>query len=225
MRKKIILLTFAIVACLSFLVGCNSVGLEKYKTAKSDELQAYADAKGKENYSEENWRMLCEAVATGKSAILDATTKSAVLTIFNNSKSAINAIETSEKCVGKFYTLQEAYDKNLLSLDALRTIADYHAHGTSPAEPLSSENVNNIKEIAARDMRENKIDPVVNAKAEDFFIMNYFGTYNECVVFMINDPYHFYPAEVLNIDEIIAGVCFHYTTPNRIKVLYFLIKS
>jgi hypothetical protein len=35
---------------------------------------------------------------------------------------------------------------------------------------------------------------------------------------MINDPYHDYPAEDIDITGTIAGVPFHYTTPNTIQV-------
>lgn len=78
--------------------------------------------------------------------------------------------------------------------------------------------VNEIREIVAYNMRNNESTPVNNAKASDFTIARYYGTYNKSVVFMIDDLYFAYPAEDLDINETIAGVVFHYSTPDRIFV-------
>jgi hypothetical protein len=130
----------------------------------------------------------------------------------------IERIKENDITMGAFYTLQKAFEEDMLALEDLRTIADYHRNGTSSSGELSIDIVTIIKEIAAHNMRESALDPVVYAKAEDFSITRYYGTYNASVVFMINDPYHEYPAEVLDINETIEGVLFHYTTPDRIVV-------
>ena len=75
-----------------------------------------------------------------------------------------------------------------------------------------------LRSDAARNMRERESDSVEDAKAEDYSIIRYYGCYNGCVVFMIDDPYHMYPAEDLDINEVVAGISFHYTDPNRILV-------
>ncbi|HAE88857.1 MAG TPA: hypothetical protein DCG79_03190 [Clostridiales bacterium] len=54
------------------------------------------------------------------------------------------------------------------------------------------------------------------AKAEDFTITKYYGTYNGCVAFKIEDIYFSHPA--VCVDETIAGVEFHYPTPVKIIV-------
>lgn len=123
-----------------------------------------------------------------------------------------------EKPTGKFYTLQEAYDQGLLTAQDLQGIANYHANGTSPTGELSTEIANTIKKLAAKNMRESELTPVEDAKAADFSIIRYYGTYNDSVAIMVNDPYHDYPAVELDINETIAGVLFHYTNPNRIIV-------
>lgn len=120
--------------------------------------------------------------------------------------------------IGKFYTLQEAYDKGFLSVTDLKSIASHHADRTYPVDVLSKKVMKKIKEVAARNMRESEFSPVENAKAEDFTIIKYYGTYNGSVVIMVKNSYLEYPAVDLDIDEIIEGVLFNYNTPNRIIV-------
>jgi len=120
--------------------------------------------------------------------------------------------------VGAFFTLQKAYNDGLLTLADLQSIADYHNNGNSPSEGLSADVVNAIKEVADRNMRENELTPVEEAKSDDYLFTKYFGTYNGNIVIMVNDPYHECPAVELDINETIAGVLFHYTNPNKIVV-------
>jgi hypothetical protein len=46
-------------------------------------------------------------------------------------------IEENEITMGAFYTFQKAFDENMLSLEDLITIADYHRNGTSSSGKLS----------------------------------------------------------------------------------------
>jgi hypothetical protein len=71
---------------------------------------------------------------------------------------------------GTFYTIQKAYNDGLLTSADLQSIADHHKNGTSPSDGLSADVVNAIKKVAARNMRENELTPVEEAKAEDFSI-------------------------------------------------------
>lgn len=127
---------------------------------------------------------------------------------------------TNERANGikSFYTLQEAYAENLLNIEALEKIAEYHNNGQQVKDKLDVDLVNEIKEIAAYNCKNDDLTPVINAKAEDFVITKYYGTYNNIVVFMINNPYFEYPAEDLGIIETIAGVDFNYSSPDRIFV-------
>ena len=115
----------------------------------------------------------------------------------------------------RFYTLQEAYDGGMLTVEDLQVIAEYHEKGVSVPEPLDPNIENAIKEVAAREMHEK--ENIEDATADGFWIYRYYGTYNECVAFMIRG-YILYPAVVLDENEIVAGVRFHYTDPNRIIV-------
>lgn len=201
------------------LAACNRNNeLSKYKAEKMTELQAYADEKGENNYSEYDWAAICKAVTDGKAAIEAAENKPAVTTAFIDAKVVIDAVEREELSMGKFYTLQEAYDEGLLTVDDLQSIANHFNNGTLPADTLSSAIEAVIKETAAENMRNDDLSPIAGAKANDFLILKYFGTYNGSVAVIINDPYHDYPAVELDINETIAGVLFHYTNPNRIVV-------
>ena len=111
---------------------------------------------------------------------------------------------------GRFYTLQEAYDESVLSVEDLQTMANYLSTFTQPTERLSQDSESKIKELAARDLK------YPDAKAEDFTITKYFGTYNGCVTFIIKCCHYFRPAVV--VDKTIAGVEFHYPTPDEIIV-------
>ena len=121
-----------------------------------------------------------------------------------------------ETKLGNFYTLQEAYDGGMLTVEDLQIIAESLAKGTSVPEPLSPDIENAIKEAAARNLREEEPDRFPDAKAEDFTITKYYGTYNGCVAFNIEDIYTSYPA--VEVSETIAGVEFHYPTPVKIIV-------
>ena len=111
----------------------------------------------------------------------------------------------------RFYTLREAYDNGMLTKEDLQSIAAYHESGTSPTKALPKSEENKIKEIAAQIVRERETSPVKDAKAEDYSIINYYGTYRIYVVFIINDPYFMHPAVVVH--ETIAGIDFVYASP------------
>lgn len=115
-----------------------------------------------------------------------------------------------------FCTLQEAYNKSLLNIEALGKVAAYHNNGQQAKDKLDVEIINKIKEIAAYNWRNDELTPVINAKAEDFMITKYYGTYNNIIVFMINNPYFESPAEDLGIIETVAGINFYYSSTDRI---------
>ncbi len=125
---------------------------------------------------------------------------------------------------GDFYTLQEAYNLELLTRDDLKSIAYYH-NGTGDdesfvplpktPETLSVETENAIKETRAYDFRNMGTHPIKDAKIEDITIHKYYGTYNDCVAVMMYD-YNCYPAVMR--DDSIAGVLFNYSDGNSILI-------
>ena len=98
MLKKItcfgiaLILLFSFASCIKLPSGQNSE-LAEYKTTKKTELQEYANAKGKSNYSESGWIAICKAVTDGKEVIDAAKNKPAVDTAFNGAKDAIDEVE------------------------------------------------------------------------------------------------------------------------------------
>ena len=92
-----------------------------------------------------------------------------------------NKKEDVEK-IGKFYTLQEAYDNKFLNIDDLEKIANlYNSNIVGKLDDKEQEE--EIKKTYLKQLQEK----VSNAKIEDVFIRNYFGTYGDCVVVCVWD--------------------------------------
>ena len=117
-----------------------------------------------------------------------------------------------------FYYLQAAYTAGLLSVEDLEKIAAYHNNGLQAKDKLDAEIISEIKKIAAYYMQNDESYPVIDAKAEDFMITKYYGTYNNCVIFMIDNPYFMHPEVDLGMVETIAGIDFRYSWYDRILV-------
>ena len=181
--------------------------LAGYKGTEKAALEAYAAGKGQSNYPAEDWIVMQTAVIDGKVAIDAATDIAGVDTARDAAKAAIDAVLTIEEILGTFYTLQEAYDEGLLTVEELKSIAYYMHGGILPdnsedigfaplpktPETLSAEVEKAIKETRAYDYRayldENGSTRYPDAKAGDFPILEYFGTYNHCVVVILGDKY------------------------------------
>ncbi len=118
---------------------------------------------------------------------------------------------------GQFYTLQEAYNENLLTVEDLQSIANHLNNGTLPADTLGSAIETGIKETAAENMRNDELSPIPEAKA-DGFTVQYYGTYNGSIAVLLSNAYLNYPAEDLDITIEVAGVSFHYNDPRTIEI-------
>lgn len=126
---------------------------------------------------------------------------------------------------GNFYTLQEAYDQGLLTIDDLKNIA-YYQNGESPdesfvpilknPETLSSKTENAIKESRAYYYRNKEIGAIEDAKPQDYTIVRYLGTYKNSVAIIIMD----YRMNYLDINttETIEGIPFKYSSSNKILI-------
>ena len=94
MKKKILL--FLISAFMVFgLVACDGIignDLARYKTDAETALETYAEAKGHDNYTDENWSAISGIVADGKAEIKAAADKPAVDNVVDEAKDAINEI-------------------------------------------------------------------------------------------------------------------------------------
>ena len=117
MVKKIILgffITSLIMIGVFGLVGCDDDPLKSYKDLGKTEIQTYADAKGQDNYSTDDWAVICNTVATGKAAVDAAESKSAVDTAVMTAKNEINAVLMEEQKMSDF-VLTISTEKTTLS--------------------------------------------------------------------------------------------------------------
>ena len=100
MFKKIICLLLGIILIMSVFLsaGCGKkeVSLEKYKTLAKVELQKYATALGKKNYTAENWAEIESVVAQGKAYIDEAEEKKVVDWMLKRLKSTVYSIKKIE---------------------------------------------------------------------------------------------------------------------------------
>ena len=117
-----------------------------------------------------------------------------------------------------FYTLQEAYTNSLLNIEDLEKIASYHNNGQQAKGEINNDIADEIKLTAAHNMQNDEAYADLNIAAEDFAITRYYGTYGNCIVFMIKNLCFESPAEDLGIIDVIAGVDFYYSSTDRIMV-------
>ncbi len=207
-----------------------SDGLETCKMTAKTALENYAKEKEEDNYTVENWAIICSLVEEGKAAIDAAVDELAVDAAQNGVKQAIDNV-----IIRKFYSLQEAYEGGLIAFEDLINIAFYQNGGRAGNEEimaidfaptpkipteLSMTVKENIKEDKAYSLR-NQIRPngkplFPDATANDITIDRYYGTYNNCVALMLSNSYVNYPDAVWN--EKIAGVLFHYADGRSIVI-------
>lgn len=90
--KKIIIIGVILVMLFS-LAACKGNELAEYKAQAKADLEAYAESKGQENYSEDNWAAILGLVEDGKAAVDAAENKTAVDNAVSTAKEEINAIQ------------------------------------------------------------------------------------------------------------------------------------
>ena len=223
MVKKIILrffITSLIMIGVFGLVGCDDDPLKSYKDLGKTEIQTYADAKGQDNYSTDDWAVICNTVATGKAAVDAAESTDEVDNAVTTTKAEINKVQQKE--LGMFYTLQEAFDNGWLTKEDLQIIAYYLNDDSGPAysDDLSAEIEKTIKKTWAYNLRtEVNVDGDLrfpDAKEEDVSLIGYYGNYNNLFAVMCADNFTFYT--LAEWSEIIDEVTFHYVDGNRIWI-------
>lgn len=130
---------------------------------------------------------------------------------------------------GNFYSIGEAYDNGWLTRENIMSIAYYHNGGRNNNEEIMSEDYKplpktpevlswetqyKIKIAGAKEYREKY--NIKNAEANGFYIIEYCGTYGDCVAVMMKDVYSG-GAEVVWTDSV-AGVNLFYINGNSIKI-------
>lgn len=126
--------------------------------------------------------------------------------------------EIAEKSVGTFYSLQEAYDYGYLTKTDLESVANYLNEEIEYSEALDGEIENAIKEAAAYEIRNRKIEPFPEATAEGFRLTAFYGAYSDSYVIKMRNDYDNLPTDVPNYWEEIGGVQFHFMGHDRVTV-------
>lgn len=91
MKKKLI--GFILLLILLFSLTACSQRLAEYKETAKEQIESYANAKGEDNYSTDEWAEIQKIVADGKIEIDAAEDRNCVDTFTNNLKTAIDAIK------------------------------------------------------------------------------------------------------------------------------------
>lgn len=129
--------------------------------------------------------------------------------------------ETPDAKVGKLYTLQEALELSLLTLDDIRQIADYHNNNLAPAIPLDDEIALKIREARLAEVRamthSDGTPQFPNANIDDISIREYCGEYNGSYVVLISTGLYAV-ADVSSTHIFGDGIRIHYGSPNYIRV-------
>ena len=135
-----------------------------------------------------------------------------------------------EKPTGKFYTLQDAYDQGLLTVDDLQSIAYYyyedciahdHAECESfvpiPKKPLTldTETQEAIKQEYLSGLL--TLDYAQGATLDNITIKNYLGTYGKCIIVGIIDDCALYDY-LFETEHYIGGVLFRNFCGNFARV-------
>ena len=92
-------------------------------------------------------------------------------------------------------------------------MAEGYAPKPKDPQELDDETSSRIRNTAAYDCRE---EYEIKASADDFTIIEYCGTYNDCVAVMMTDKYFSY-TEALEQD-VIADIVFSYNHGNKILI-------
>lgn len=123
--------------------------------------------------------------------------------------------DTWEDIHGEFFTLQQAYGDGWLTKDDLQEIAELHNENNSlDISEIDNQTIDKIKQTALNKDKEHEPD----AKIEDYIILRYYGCYDDCYVLIMNSPYAYSPAVIVDEWKDIGGVQFHYRSFDVIYV-------
>ena len=136
-------------------------------------------------------------------------------------KHAQNA-NNEQYTAGPFYGLQTAYDQKFLTVEDLQTIADYHNNGKLYPESLSEDIALSVKKDWAKKLNDSKTDTSKTFTESDIAIQRYYGTYNGCVVVIVDRRDAMYIDVYAPIAIEIENVVFNYNLYRPQIVVYKL---
>lgn len=207
MRKR---LAFLLVLLIVFLLsGCSTIPLEKqkleeYKYVAIQELNIYLETKLANNfYDDAGHNNLVSIVENGIAEIQNAEKKTAIDLIKSEAQRDMDYVEAME-LVGEFFSLQEAYNNKILTVNEIKKIAACNFE----VEELESKIQYAIKKLYLESLKDSDYP---NKKIEDISILHYYGQYGNCYVVQIIDAYADFPA--VELECVVAGIVVKYSGP------------
>jgi len=131
-----------------------------------------------------------------------------VLTLFS-------FVGCGEAIKGEFYSLQGAYEEDLIQREDLQKIASYH-NNHQTLEVFDEKLVNVIKDLFAKELRE-KSKEFSTITGDKIVLTKFYGEYGDCYVLMLDYGYH--TDEYNPFDLEIAGIVFHFGHPRYVNRL------
>ena len=207
MRKR---LAFLLVLLIVFLLsGCSTIPLEEqkleeYKYVAIQELNIYLETKLANNfYDDAGHNNLVSIVENGIAEIQNAEKKTAIDLIKSEAQRDMDFVEAME-LVGEFFSLQEAYNNKILTVNEIKKIAACNFE----VEELESKIQYAIKKLYLESLKDSDYP---NKKIEDISILHYYGQYGNCYVVQIIDAYADFPA--VELECVVAGIVVKYSGP------------
>lgn len=207
MRKR---LAFLLVLLIVFLLsGCSTIPLEKqkleeYKYVAIQELNIYLETKLTNNfYDDVGHNNLVSIVKNGIVKITKCREKTAIDLIKSEAQRDMDYVEAME-LVGEFFSLQEAYNNKILTVNEIKKIAACNFE----VEELESKIQYAIKKLYLESLKDSDYP---NKKIEDISILHYYGQYGNCYVVQIIDAYADFPA--VELECVVAGIVVKYSGP------------
>ena len=207
MRKR---LAFLFVLLIVFLLsGCSTIPLEKqkleeYKYVAIQELNIYLESKLANNfYDDAGHNNLVSIVENGIVKITKCREKTAIDLIKSEAQRDMDFVEPMES-VGQFFSLQEAYNNKILTVNEIKKIAACNFE----VEELESKIQYAIKKLYLESLKDSDYP---NKKIEDISILHYYGQYGNCYVVQIIDAYADFPA--VELECVVAGIVVKYSGP------------
>ena len=184
-----------------------NVELIDRKAEAIDDLFAYMQNKMDENfYNEESRDLLLDIMREGVQDISATDDIAKVDTMYSEITQKIDAVDTI-KIIGSTYSLQEAYEKGILTKKELQELATKINYGFEKLE-LSEELSLEIRTAVAKKLESDAWDSLdyVEFSPEEIAIYRYYGKYGPSAYVVLFDygqhPGVSSPAE-LNIDDVI----------------------
>ena len=207
MRKSLAALFVLLIVFL--FSGCSTIPLEKkeleeYKNIAIQELNIYLETKLTNNfYDDVGHNNLVSIVKNGIVKITKCREKTAIDLIKSEAQRDMDFVEPMES-VGQFFSLQEAYNNKILTVNEIKKIAACNFE----VEELESKIQYAIKKLYLESLKDSDYP---NKKIEDISILHYYGQYGNCYVVQIIDAYADFPA--VELECVVAGIVVKYSGP------------